>query len=362
MKEKKNRRRNRNIKLRRWHRSLVIAGILGLAVLAAAVFYFYGQRREAQRRRADRENGALAKEKQKEADEISLENFFQGKTVEYRGRVYRRSSNVKAILCIGVDREGKMTEKTPFTMGGQADGIYVIAQDTARNTLKFLMVPRDSMTEIILTDMSGNVLGKDIQHLNLAYAYGDGRELSCERLMEALSEMFYGFAFEHYVAADVDMINLVNRRVGGVTVTVPAGMEKRDPAFAEGARIRLEGEQAEAFVRYRDTKEEHSAIYRLDRQKEFLIHFQDALQEKAKENSRIVEEILEEMEEYMVTDMGKDEYLKVAIDAVGAGDFGEEDFYTVPGQSVAGEVYNEFYPDKEALIPVLLELFYREIS
>lgn len=383
--------RNRNNRLRRWHRILAAGGILSFFVLLAASVYFYGQRKDAENTARERllgenvvregigEENLVGEDIAEEdivgedaagenfaeediAAENFPENFFQEKTVEYGGKRYRRSSNVKAILCIGVDREGKMEEKTPFTMGGQADGIYVIAQDTARNTLKFLIVPRDSMTEIILTDVSGNVLGKDIQHLNLAYAYGDGRELSCARVGEALSGMLYGFSFEHYVTADVDIINMVNQQVGGVTVTVPEGMEKTNPAFVEGARIRLEGEQAEAFVRYRDIEEEHSAVYRLDRQKEFMIHFQDALQEKAGENGNIIVEILEEIEDYMVTDMEKDEYLKLAIDAVGAEDLDEKDFYTLPGQSVVGEVYNEFYPDRKAIVPILLELFYREAA
>lgn len=46
---------------------------------------------------------------------------------------------------------------------------------------------------------------------------------------EALSGMLYGFSFEHYVAADVNIINLVNQQVGGVTVTIPEGMEKTNP-------------------------------------------------------------------------------------------------------------------------------------
>ena len=36
----------------------------------------------------------------------------------------------------GVDRSGEMTEKTTTGFGGQADGVFLIAQDTARNTIK----------------------------------------------------------------------------------------------------------------------------------------------------------------------------------------------------------------------------------
>ena len=43
--------------------------------------------------------------------------LFGGDVVEYSGKRYRRSSYVKAILCIGVDRSGEMTEKTTTGFG-----------------------------------------------------------------------------------------------------------------------------------------------------------------------------------------------------------------------------------------------------
>ena len=66
--------------------------------------------------------------------------------------------------------------------------------------------------------------------------------------------------------------------------------------------------------------------------------------------------------EYMVTNMAKYQYLKVAMDVVGSGKLSDEDFYTVPGEGVVTPRYDEFYADKEALTPILLELFYREIE
>ena len=63
----------------------------------------------------------------------------------------------------------------------------------------------------------------------------------------------------------------------------------------------------------------------------------------------------------MVTDMGKEEYLKIAMDALNSGELGAGDFYTLPGESAETNLFDEFYVDKEALMPILLELFYREV-
>lgn len=36
------------------------------------------------------------------------------------------------------------------------------------------------------------------------------------------------------------------------------------------------------------------------------------------------------------------------------------DFYTLTGSGVTNARYDEFYVDQEAMIPVILDLFYRE--
>lgn len=344
---RKRKRRNRKI----WYLMAAVA-LLCVAAFGYKTVQLYRLRKETEAQIAERVYAQT---------ESSV--LFQSGTVEYDGKTYRRNTHVKAILCMGVDRKGTMEGTTIPTMGGQADGIFVIAQDTARNTLKILMVPRDSMTEITMTDLSGNVLGKDIQHLTLAYAYGDGREKSCELTMEAVSNLLGGLEIDHYIAANIEVINILNDSVGGVTVTVPsAGMEKKDAAFVEGATVTLHGEQAEAFVRYRDITETHSAIFRMSRQQEYIMQFFGVVKGKAARNSTIVTDLLALIEQHMVTDMGKEEYLKVALDALEMETLAEEDFYVVPGKAVMTEVYDEFHVNREALMPIILKLFYRETS
>lgn len=346
----RNRKRRRK-DLKAWYPVMAAAAVLFIAFLAYEAVRLYQLKQTTEAEIAGRtyaETGSV---------------LFQGETVEYAGKTYRRNTHVKAVLCMGVDRKGTMEGTTIPTQSGQADGIFVIAQDTARNTLKILMIPRDTMTEITLTDLSGNVLGKDIQHLTLAYAYGDGREKSCELVAEAVSDLLGGLKIDHYMAGNIEIINILNDSVGGVTVTVPtSGMEKKDAAFVEGATVTLRGEQAESFVRYRDIEETHSAIYRMSRQREYIMQFFGTVKRQSARNSAIVTDMLDLVEDYMVTDMGKEEYLKIALDALEMAELAPEDFYVVPGQAVMTEVYDEFHADREALTPIILELFYREVQ
>ena len=40
---------------------------------------------------------------------------------------------------------------------------------------------------------------------------------------------------------------------------------------------------------------------------------------------------------------------------------GADDFIMVPGQAVETELFDEYYPDREALKKIVIDLFYREV-
>ena len=326
-------------------------------------------RYETQQEKLEETLAEMAKEDQESADsgtQTGKEMLFEENTVFWNGKTYKRNTYVKAVLCMGVDRDGPMTETTLSGDGGQADGIFLLANDTARGSMKILLIPRDSMTEITKTDTSwtetnGAKLGEVVDHLSLSYAYGDGREKSCEYTKQAVSHLLMGLKIDSYMAADLEIIASLNDEVGGVTVTIPTmGMEQADPEFVFVQTVRLKGEQAERFVRFRDTERDNSAISRMEQQKLYISGFFQAVKEKSRTESNITEHLFEMSQDYMVTDMAKDEYLKLAINALEGEGLTSASFKMAPGTGTATETYDEYYVDQEALVPILLDLFYRE--
>ncbi len=326
-------------------------------------------RYETQQEKLEETLAEMAKEDQESADsgtQTGKEMLFEENTVFWNGKTYKRNTYVKAVLCMGVDRDGPMTETTLSGDGGQADGIFLLANDTARGSMKILLIPRDSMTEITKTDTSwteanGAKLGEVVDHLSLSYAYGDGREKSCKYTKQAVSHLLMGLKIDSYMAADLEIIASLNDEVGGVTVTIPTmGMEQADPEFVFGQTVRLKGEQAERFVRFRDTERDNSAISRMEQQKLYISGFFQAVKEKSRTESNITEHLFEMSQDYMVTDMAKDEYLKLAINALEGEGLTSASFKMAPGTGTATETYDEYYVDQEALVPILLDLFYRE--
>ena len=342
----------------------------GLAVWYGAGMYQHRKAEEAMiaaRHEMLQETGAeMTKEAADSGMQTGKEKLFEGNTVSWDGKTYKRNTYVKAVLCMGVDRDGPMTETTLSGDGGQADGIFLLANDTARGSMKILLIPRDTMTEITKTDISwtdanGTELGQSVDHLSLSYAYGDGREKSCEYTKQAVSHLLMGLEIDSYMAADLEIIASLNDEVGGDSVTIPTiGMEKADPEFVFGKTVRLKGEQAERFVRFRDIERDNSAISRMEQQKLYISGFFQAVKEKSKTESSITEKLFEMSQDYMVTDMAKDEYLKLAINALEGEGLTSSSFKMAPGTGTATETYDEYYVDQEALVPILLDLFYRE--
>lgn len=282
-------------------------------------------------------------------------------TIEYQGKVYERDPSIKSILLLGVDSAGDMEKKVTGD-GGQADGIFLIAFNAAKDTIQILMIPRDTMTPITLTDLSGNVLGKDRQHLTLAYAYGDGRELSCERMSEAVSELLDGLSIDGYMAMNTDMIRELNDLVGGVTVTVEVdGMEKRDPALARGSTVTLTGRQAEIFVRFRDVKIDNSAITRMSQQRQYIEAYMKTVKQQAAKDNQTIVKIMSAIEGKMITNMSKPQYMEMGAAILNSSQsLGQEDILVIPGEAVLTDMFDEFHHDPEGTKKMVLDLFYRE--
>lgn len=362
-------------RVRKLRLTLAGLGLAALAVLAWQGVGRYQERRaieaEIAAREALEEVANAETEVVDESAEQAPDGFGSGlpdlseRTVIWHGETWRRSGNVRAILCMGVDRSDELTEYRSLAAdgkAGQADGIFLMAWDSARGQARLLMIPRDTMTEITALNKDGSLRGKEVDHLLLAYTYGDGREMSCENMSESVSHLLLGLPVQNYLAADLAVVATLNDAVGGVTVTVPTeGMEAADPAFVQGTTITLHGSQAERFVRYRDITKDNTALYRMDQHKQYIQGYFTALREQSKHNSNLVPDLFEMIQDYMITDMSKDEYLKTAADVLAGEGIPADGYYTLPGIGMATATYDEYYPNQQQAVPVLLELFFYKV-
>lgn len=349
---------NTVIIMMKWHnmRKMNKKKIYAVLIIAALIFgawfirYSYGLYQER----------LATEERISQAGSYDAVSTNDWEVVEFQGKTYERNPSVKAILFMGVDTSGEMVEKMALE-GGQADTVLLAAHNTAEKSLRILMIPRDTMTPIVLTDLTGKVIGKDIQHITLAYAYGDGMEQSCERMSEAVSELL-GLPMDGYMSMNTSMIGQLNDLVGGVTVTIEVdGLEIRDPALTKGSTVTLNGRQAEIFNRYRDITIDHSALNRMSQQAQYIEAYLEAVRTQAAKDDQTIVRIMDLVESDMITNLGKPQYMEMAMAVLNSKQtLGGDDILVLPGEGVVTDWFDEFHHDPEETRKMVLDLFYRE--
>lgn len=278
--------------------------------------------------------------------------------VVWQGKEYNYNDHLSNFLFIGVDNREKVETTTGRANAGQADALYLMSWDRVEGSITVISIPRDTMTQIEVFGPGGTSLGTVQDHVSLSYAYGDGDRESCELTVSAVEGLLYNLPIQGYCAINLDGLPVLTDGVGGVMVTVPNdSLEEKYPEFKEGTQVTLTGEDTETFVRYRDITVSQSALSRMERQQEYIRAFGEAAKKAFSTDPGFVTELYTSLEPYMVTNMGNDQFVKIMESAAGDD---SSDNWTIPGEGVEGENYDEYHVDDNALYEKIIETFYEE--
>ena len=297
------------------------------------------------------------------SEKTEAESGTQGWTAEkanpdaivYDGKTYVYNDHLTNYLLLGVDTDGSIQEPKEPGSAGQSDSIFLISYDRVKETTVGLAIPRDTITQIEKFTPGGESLGFYSDHLNLQYAYGDGKRKSCELTSAAVSRLLSGLPIGGYAAINLDSIPRLTQLLGGVEVTVPDdSLSGKNPDFVKGNKVVLDETNTETFVRSRDRQIEQSAITRMNHQKVFLEAFASKLAQEQKKDASTVTTLFETMKTEMVTNMSNDQFVDIAVAERSGG------IQTIPGETGHEEVYDVYRVDDAALYKMVLELFYTQ--
>ena len=297
------------------------------------------------------------------SEKTEAESGTQGRTAEkanpdaivYDGKSYVYNDHLTNYLLLGVDTDGSIQEPREPGSAGQSDSVFLISYDRVKETTVGLAIPRDTITQIEKFTPGGESLGFYSDHLNLQYAYGDGKRKSCELTSAAVSRLLSGLPVGGYAAINLDSIPRLTQLLGGVEVTVPDdSLSGKNPDFVKGNKVVLDETNTETFVRSRDRQIEQSAITRMNRQKVFLEAFASKLAQEQKKDASTVTRLFETMKAEMVTNMSNDQFVDIAVAERSGG------IQTIPGETGHEEVYDVYRVDDAALYKMVLELFYTQ--
>lgn len=287
---------------------------------------------------------------------------IDGDYVTYKGHKYQRNKNISNTLLMGIDKRNENNKNEVYGQGGQADAIFLLALDTQTGKGTIFGVSRDTMADINVYDTNGTFVRTEKMQICLAYGYGNGGEESCKNMAVAVSRLFYGMPINSYASIDMDGISVLNDAIGGVTVTVPDDLSKYDPALTKGSTVTLQGEQAEVYVRSRDTSVgADSNTYRLQRQQEYIKSYIPQAISKTKQDISTPINIFNSVQEYTNTNIDVPKVSYLASEFVQNG-FSTDQMLTVPGEARMGSKYAEYYVNNEEFYEMILSVFYTRVD
>ncbi len=280
--------------------------------------------------------------------------------IELNGKKYAPKKNVETLLLLGLDKfdGGAATDDDAFINNKQADFLLLMVFDNDAGTCSAVQINRDTMANIGVLGVAGNRIETVTKQIALAHTYGNGKEVSCRNTADAVSDLLHGVDIDSFISLAMDAVPIYNDLLGGIEVTVLDDFGGIDAELVKGERVVLKGEQALTYVRARQGMEDASNLARMERQKQYLNALMQKSAERSKDEDFIIESSLK-MADYIVSDRTVNQ-LQALADKLSS-------YEVAPIISIAGETeivdgLNQFRPDEEAVMQLVLDLFYDEVK
>ncbi|MDD6061690.1 MAG: LCP family protein [Oscillospiraceae bacterium] len=333
----------------RWKRVLIAAACIPLALIVVAASAFAVLHTLGRRQIQNEGTGV-------QTNPYAV-TYDEGKTVVYNDITYALNENIVTVAAMGVDRESFGLQNDKIGTAGQADMILIVAMDLKSGNLTGILIPRDAMVDVDQYTVDGAYVGVDRMQVCLSYAYGDGRETSCQNVLTSVQRILYGIPVHLYGVMDLDGIHALNDAIGGVTVTA---LETFDE-FVEGEPVTLLGAQAESYVRSRNTAELNSDALRRERQIQYLQAFVKKGIRAAIDDIGIVSRLYNAATEYGFTNvsLSKATYLATTLLTKGVS---FDNFLSLQGELQDADPYPEYILDEQAVFETVLQVFYTPVG
>ena len=312
-----------------------LAAVLVLAAVGVGIFVWYsGSVRGAMFAARGSVSDTIPQSVTTPADASETQARIDADWIDEQGNAYNYRDDVISILFMGIDYMGD--EKNWFyateSNGGNADVIGLVILDTRTFDFSMLYIPRDTMADVIAMDANGQYLDTVYTNISTAHSYGDGKDLSCRLTTDAVSRLLYGAPVSRYVALDYDALYTLNDLIGGLTITFDKFITYRSETDLEGAYKR--GMRSMAVMK---------ALF-------------NQCKGKIVADPAVALEYYNGLKDYITTDLDLTEIAYLARN-MGKMYFTSDTIVRLPGETVMGERYAEFYPDESWLHDFVVEKF-----
>lgn len=271
-------------------------------------------------------------------------------TLEYNGETYYYNTDIISILLMGID--------TNEGVYGQSDHMSLLIIDRRSKEIKLLAIPRETITEIEMYGDDGSYLGLSDNHLGLAYPNGYKAGKAGIVTMEATSKLLLNIPIIYYVATNMNIMPMLAEIVGDVDIELPDdSLAYRNPDWVKGYIFNVNKDTIEIYLRSRNIYDDFTNKNRMLRQNLYLNWFFDNINSINEEDESFLLAKLEEILENCETNLSWDEaetFYESAMDSMRSDPFA----YSISGRYAIGQFYEDFYPNEEDLLSLIIKLFY----
>lgn len=276
----------------------------------------------------------------------------------YQGVDYPMKKYIQTVLLIGTDGTEQYQQNDTGMLDyynySQADFLMLLVMNLESRTAEVIQLNRDTMTEVPWLDVLGNFGGTETKQLCLAFNYGDGGEKSCKNTVNAVSSLLFDVPIQGYIQVPMSSISVLNDLVGGVPVTITEDLTVVDPALVKGATVRLNGRQAEGYLRVRSALEDDTNIARMGRHRAYMDSFQVCAKEAFHSDSEFAQKLVKRLADFLQSNLTAQQI----VDLIDRLDYFEiAPVRTPDGELRLGERYYEFYVDEVSLWETVKSVF-----
>lgn len=276
--------------------------------------------------------------------------------ITWKGVEYTQRKDLDTVLIMGLDKFDEDQIPGRYINRQQADFLLLAAIDRRDKAYSILHLNRDTMTKMSILGDRGKRVDTVTGQLALAHTYGTGSRDSCRNTAEAVSNLLHGVKIDHYLSMTMDAVAILNDYSGGVTVEILDDFSGIDPTLVQGKTQTLKGQQALTYVRTRRGLDDSTNLHRMERQRQYLTALREQMTAKGKEDPDFSAKALNKVAEYIVSDVTVNQLSAISEHLENYTFTG---FSFLDGEAVKGEEYMEFYPDEEALMETVLELYFK---
>ncbi len=281
-----------------------------------------------------------------------------GRTITHMGQKYIFNENITSILFMGVDVDALPTEGEVAGAAAKADAVYLMTFDKQTQQVNILAISRDAMVDIDTYSAGGKFVGTKNKQLCLAYSYGDGGHKSCEYTIKAVKRLLYNVPIDTYFSLELDAIPLLNDTLGGIVVP-----EYDDLGNPTGNKIRLMGENAINYLRYRNIQYLDSNDSRMKKQKAYIEEYLRKAVAETKNDLAVPVSLFNIVSDKSYSNLDASKITYLATTALANRSTLKYNFKKIEGEIVEGKNgLAEYHINQDALFETVLDVFYTKVK